>query len=241
MLALFDAHSHLAGPDSPPPCHSRVVCGTCEGDWSGVLAEATGSEWVIPMLGLHPWFVSKASEDWQQQLEALLRNHSAGVGECGLDFALKGADRVAQEAAFRHQLRLAHRLQRPIAIHAVRAWGALLAILHEEGVPPAGAMVHAFSGSLETAEALQNLGVFLSFSGGLLRPDRLKSRQVLRAVKAPRLLLETDGAFDLAQVLAAAAALRGESEKELATQTWENGQRCFNSTKGGRHEVVFPQ
>jgi TatD DNase family protein len=204
-----------------------VVCGTCEADWEAILAHAASQSQVLPMLGLHPWFVAEASAEWLLRLEALLRSHQAGVGECGLDFSRKDADRAAQEGAFRAQLRLAHTLHRPVAMHAVRAWGPLLDLLREEGVPTAGAMVHAYTGSAETARALQVMGVFLSFSSELLKEGRPKQKEALRAVASSHLLLETDNTADLAQVLAVAADLRGVSVQELAAQTWENGQRCF--------------
>jgi TatD DNase family protein len=178
------------------------------------------------MLGLHPWFVAEASPEWASRLESLLRSHPAGVGECGLDFARQDPDRADQEAAFRLQLRLARVLKRPIALHVVRAWGRIIDLLKEEGVPPA-AMVHAFSGSPETARTLQSMGVFLSFSGDLLHPGRSRLRESLRAVDAAHLLLETDGSADLVQVIAAAAGIRGVSVEDLAAWTWENGQRCF--------------
>jgi TatD DNase family protein len=227
VTATFDAHSHLPQGAAPAADQPRVVCGTCEADWAAVLAHAGSEARVIPMLGLHPWFVAEASADWASRLEALLRSHRAGVGECGLDFARQETDRVAQEAAFRAQLRLAHGLRRPVALHVVRAWGPLLELLREEGVPPAGAMVHAYTGSVETARVLQAMDVFLSFSGELLNEGRPKVREALRAVAPSRLLLETDGTADLTEVLAAAAGIRGVSVQDLAALTWENGQRCF--------------
>ena len=112
-------------------------------------------------------------------------------------------------------------------MHVVRAWGPLLDLLREEGVPPAGALVHAFSGSPEVARSLQSLGVFLSFSGDLLKPERAALGEALRAVHPDHLLLETDGRGELATVIAGAAALLGGTAEDLAAQTWENGQRCF--------------
>ena len=91
--------------------HPRVVCGTSESDWAAVLAHGASDGRVLPMLGLHPWFVAAAKADWAFRLEALLRVHPAGVGECGLDYSQKEADRPAQELAFRVQLRLAHTLR----------------------------------------------------------------------------------------------------------------------------------
>ena len=226
MSLLFDAHSHLDQNPGPPDL-VRVVCGTCEGDWEAVLAHASSERLVLPMLGLHPWRLADAAPGWLLRLEALLQDHRAGVGECGLDFARKDSDRGAQIAAFRQQLRLARALDRPVAMHVVRAWGPLLDLLREEGIPPAGALVHAFSGSPEVARSLQTMGVFLSFSGALLRPGRAPLGQALRAVHPERLLLETDGQGELAKVIAGAAEFLGGTPEDLAAQTWENGQRCF--------------
>ena len=227
MTAFFDAHGHLPDAGSRQPDYPRVVCGTCESDWEAVLAHAISDERVIPMLGLHPWFVEGASPKWLPRLESLLRSHPVGMGECGLDFARKDTDRLTQEAAFRAQLRLAHDLHRPLAMHVVRAWGRILDLLREEGVPPAGTMVHAYAGSPETARKLQSMGVFLSFSGDILKPDRSKVRESLRTVDATHLLLETDGTADLMRVLERAAEIRGVTRESLAAQTRENGRRCF--------------
>ncbi|NWJ40338.1 MAG: TatD family hydrolase [Geothrix sp.] len=226
-MLLFDAHRHLPDTGTGSPVQIRVVCGTREADWDAVLAQAATDPHVIPMLGLHPWFVATAAPGWEARLDALLRAHRTGVGECGLDFAREAADRPAQEQAFRLQLRLAHALHRPVAIHAVRAWGRLLDLLREEGVPPAGALVHAFSGSPETVSALQAMGIFLSFSAEGLAPARTKIHEVLRAVPSSHLLLETDDGGDLERVIATAAVLRGVAAEDLAARTWKNGLRCF--------------
>lgn len=227
---LFDAHSHLGHPEAA--VSRQVVCGTCEEDWDAVLERAAlgpgaGPRRILPMLGLHPWRVPAASSQWMERLESLLRSHRAGLGECGLDFARGKTDRIAQEAAFRLQLRLARALHRPVAIHAVRAWGRLIDLLREEGVPAAGALIHAFGGSPETARTLQDMGLYLSFSGDLLKPGRERLRASLMAVDEGRLLLETDGAADLAAVIPEAARLRGVPVEELAARTCENGERCF--------------
>lgn len=224
---LFDAHAHLSGSARPEPGGRRVLCGTSEADWPALLARAADEAGSIPMLGLHPWRVAEARPGWAARLESLLRSQRAGIGECGLDFSRKEPDRASQLAALSVQLRLARDLRRPVALHAVRAWGPLLEALRSEGVPTAGAMVHAYGGSPETALILQDLGVFLSFSGELLRSDRPGRREALRAVRDDRLLLETDGRADLTQVIARAAELRATTVEDLAALTWENGLRCF--------------
>jgi TatD DNase family protein len=232
MPPLFDAHSHLPKVGAPESVvrgrdHRRVVCGTCEADWPAVLAHAASHAGVLPMLGLHPWFVREAAQGWEARLEALLRAHPAGVGECGLDFARKEADRIGQESALRLQLRLARALRRPVASHVVKAWGTLLEVLREEAVPPAGALVHAYSGSPETARVLQAMGVFLSFSGTILKAEQAGVREALRSASPAHLLLETDGTARLDEVMGAAAGIRDISVTDLELLAWENGGQCF--------------
>ena len=134
------------------------------------------------MLGLHPWFVAETSREWLPRLESLLRSHSAGVGECGLDFARDDTDRASQEAAFRTQLRLAHTLHRPVALHVVRAWGRVIDLLREEGVPPAGTMIHAYAGSPDTARSLYRRGIIPGLKLGH-RTLRFEYGQVIEALR----------------------------------------------------------
>ena len=225
MHPLFDAHSHLGCAPSQG-VGWRVICGTREADWGGVLAEAAADPGVIPMLGLHPWFVAGAAAGWESRLEALLRTHPAGVGECGLDFSQQDADRSAQATALRTQLGLARTLGRPVALHAVRAWGPLLTLLRAAGPLPRG-MVHAYSCSPETARELQALGLWLSFSAARLEAHGPAAQASLLAVTGDRLLLESDGQADLAEVLASLARHGGEDPALLAARTWENGLQCF--------------
>lgn len=226
-MFLFDAHSHLPVAPAPVPEHPRVVCGTREGDWEAILAHAGSQPGVLPMLGLHPWFVAEASPDWAARLDALLRRNRMGIGECGLDFARATAGRSLQLEVLRTQLQLAHQHRRPVALHVVKAWGPLLEVLRTEGVPQAGAMVHAFSGSVETAAVLQAMGIFLSFSAQGLAPDHTSAQAALRTVPSSLLLLETDGTADLPATVLRAAELRGVAAEDLALRTWKNGQRCF--------------
>lgn len=231
MPACFDAHCHLQ--DFPPGEVEGVLdrgrkagvdhmacCATREEDWNLVLALAKAHREVIPLLGLHPWKVAQARPGWEGRLETLLSHHRAGIGECGLDFARGPADRPAQVHALRVQLQLAIRLHRPVALHCVRAWGVLKTILAEEGVPPAGAMIHAFRGSAETARALQDQGLWLSFTA----PDA-----PLAVVHDDRLLLESDTSepAELPALVAAAASLRGRTAADVAGFTHRNGERCF--------------
>lgn len=234
MPLLFDAHCHLQalasdgaglaiGRARASGVARMACCATGEEDWAAVQALAEAHSEVVPLFGLHPWKASGARPGWEARLGDLLAGSPAGLGECGLDFSRRPADREAQVAALRLQLRLASRLNRPVALHCVRAWGPLLALLREEGVPSSGALVHAFSGSAETARELQDLGLFLSFS----RPGH-----ALGAVGEEHLLVESDGdPSELPRRVADLAATRGVSADALGEATRRNGERLFGRTR----------
>lgn len=251
-LALFDAHCHLQdlrfegdldgvlARAAASGVGHMVCCGTRETDWGAVLALSERHPSVVPMLGLHPWQVREAQPGWAHRLRELAKNPGVGIGECGLDFAMEGCDREVQETAFRLQLRLALELDRPVAMHCRKAWERLIQILREEGLPAPGGMVHAYSGSAETARELEALGCYLSFAGSITKPGNIRGAKALMAVSTTRLLVESDAPdlppqgvvglnepANLPLVLEAAARLRGEDPVTLAQQTRANAMMLF--------------
>jgi TatD DNase family protein len=244
----FDSHCHLQDPryaGRVPEVLGRareagvthwVCCATREADWDRVLGLAREHTGVLPMLGLHPWFVAEAEPGWLERLKGRVASARVGIGECGLDFSAGRPDRAAQEAAFGAQLRLADELDRPVTIHCVGAWARLTALLKAHGLPRAGGVLHAFSGSRELAVELQDLGLHLSFSGAITRPGARRGPAALAAVAGSRLLLETDAPFgpgaspepaDLAQVAQAAASLREMAPEALAALAHANAMKLF--------------
>ncbi len=254
---LWDTHCHLQdvryGTGLPEVIQRAkqagvrhwVCCGTREVDWVVVLGLTALHPGVIPMLGLHPWFVAEASTNWAQHLEAGLRTHRAGLGECGLDFVLPNADQNAQERAFRVQWRLALSLARPITLHCRKAFHRLAAVAREEGPNPHGAVVHAWSGSPEQLLELQELGFHFGFGCSLAHPDNRRGPACVKEAHLDRLHLETDSP-DLAPrflpgwpqdalnepaqlplVLEAMARHRNEPIQELTTRLNANATDVF--------------
>ena len=244
---LFDSHCHLqdarfcAGLEvvlrraREAGVSHMVCCGTREDDWDRVLELARENPEVIPMAGLHPWYVADAAPGWLERLEAKL-GEGAGAGECGLDFAEGRPDRELQEAALIAQLELAIRRNLPVSLHCVKAAERLAAILREVGLPAAGGLVHAFSGTLEAARAFQDLGLHLSFGGAVTLPGARRAAAALAWVREDRLLLETD-APDLAPDgvdglnepahLARIAETADRIRPGAAVAAWTNARRLF--------------
>lgn len=225
----FDAHTHLDRHPDPLRAAARaravgverwVIAGANPAHWADVerVAADTGG---VALLGLHPWWVGP---DWAEGVRALAdRPALVGVGETGLDRprAKTQADWALQVAACRAQLALARARCLPIVLHCVRAWPALRDLLRADGLPAAGGMVHAWTGSVEETREALRLGLHLSFGPDLTRAPGPRRAAALREVPRDRLLLETDcpdrpvpGAESgepahLLRVAAAAATIRG--------------------------------
>lgn len=215
-------------------------------DWFAVirLAERYGS--IYPFLGIHPWFVDSFSLSGLDDLESLLVDSGAGIGEIGLDKTR--ADFKLQNDVFRKQLKLAVNLHRPVAIHCVRSWGGLLRSMADFDLSSFKFMVHGFSGSLEIMKQLVKMGGFISFSSMLAHPAREKLRQVFIQTPLENILLETDTPnqfysiesngsgrhgkpggeklntpLEVIKLYEYAARLRGMNIKSFTGAVWDNG------------------
>ncbi len=259
-IPFFDAHAHLADEQfrneleevclaaAAVGVEAVACCGSGLADWADVellLARELPIE-VIPCFGLHPWYAAQAGEpeQWMDKLEAVLRRWpNAPVGEIGLDCWKQPVDRVAQERAFRMQWELAAKLDRPVIVHCVRAWGWLMEML--ESLPPVERfLLHAYSGSAELVAPLMARGAWFSVAGNVLRESHTRQQDTVRGVPRERLLVETDAPdilpprrfcrdaernepANLPAILGGIAALRGELPDELAAIVYQNSRRFF--------------
>lgn len=206
MTPLQDAHCHYQDPHLAPHeaawapqltaagLNAAVVNGTRESDWPQVAALAERLPWCRPAYGLHPWYLPERSAHWSAHLAEHLRAApQASVGECGLDRWMDHPDSALQAGILREHLALARAYDRPVTIHCLRAWGALLELLQQTPLPPRGFLLHAYGGSAEMVPRFAKLGAFFSFSPYFLHPRKTAIRKVFAAsVPADRLLLETD-------------------------------------------------
>ena len=168
------------------------VNGTHPGDWSRVEALTFRFPGVMPSFGLHPWKVNGIAEGWEAELEAyLLRHPIAGVGEIGLDKWIRGGDLDLQREVFTRQLEIARRLQRPVSIHCLQAWGSLRTCLDQSDLT-SGWLLHSYGGPLEMVDDLVERGAFFSLSGYFFRPDKREKLLLFERIPDDRILLETD-------------------------------------------------
>jgi TatD DNase family protein len=159
-------------------------------DWANVAALAAQYPQITPAFGIHPWYIAAASPDWAQELEQYLQNNpSAMVGECGID-KLKNPDTESQINILKAQINLAHKYNRPLIIHAVKADSELRDLFP---ALPSRTIFHSFTGSAEWGKAIQKHGFYLGLNFSILR--KKNAAEILRELDLNQILLETDGPY----------------------------------------------
>ena len=201
---FYDAHLHLAASSllsqAEEICKTlssigvhRVVCnGTCTKDWPDILRLARKHPLILPAVGLHPWKVAEANDEWRTHFIHYLDNGATAVGEIGLDQWIDGYDIQTQQEVFRFQLEEAAKRNLPVSIHCLRAFHPLMETLRKSLLPERGIHLHAYNGPTELVDELLSLGTYFSFNSGQLKPGNKRILKNLRYVPIERLLIETD-------------------------------------------------
>ena len=200
--ALYDSHFHLqlAGCSQNGVRPNGCTCATSPEDWEETLSAA--DERITPYIGVHPWFLTGMTGEKLSALKELITAHpGAGVGEIGLDKIKTGTPLDEQRYWFGKQLEIASEAERPVSIHCVRAWGALLDELKKfrDRLPPF--FIHAFGGSEEIMHEIIRLGGLISFSPFTIASSVKKGRERMARCPDEYLLLDTDFPYSQGQPL----------------------------------------
>lgn len=146
--------------------------------------------------GLHPFYIEQHQSEHLPQLEQILQqHHCVAVGEIGLDTFLKQHKQpelfAKQQYYFNAQLELAAQYNKPVLLHIRKAHAETLTILKAQKFKWGG-IAHAFSGGIEEAKALVKLGFKIGITGQITNPNAKKLHQVVQAIGAENLVIETD-------------------------------------------------
>ncbi|MGC9106446.1 MAG: TatD family hydrolase [Thermoprotei archaeon] len=194
---LFDGHAHLDSEqfkgnvrDIASECNVLIVNASVDLRSSlNTLKLASELDNVFPAIGFHPEFVER-SQEVPQVLE--LVEYAVEVSEVGLDYYWIKDDVLRKKeievlSAF---LERAERLSLPVVIHSRGGNKDLLNILPSYRITFA---IHAFEGSLKHANAIVDLGGFISFPPIIVR-DRSRA-DIAKSVDLSHILTETDSPF----------------------------------------------
>jgi TatD DNase family protein len=177
--------------------------------------------WLDAAVGVHPHDAAKVdAEAWAGIVAWAADPRVVAIGETGLDYDRVFSPIEDQLVNLRRNLALAVEAGKPAILHCRSAPGrrdaqdALLAELRAFGADPPRAIIHSYSGPLDYADAVLELGATVSFSGLVFRAGEEASATVAGLVPAERLLVETDSPF-----LAPPGAPRSRNEPEWVRVT----------------------
>lgn len=172
-MPLHNVHTHT----SHEPSAGEIVSRYSHFEQSALLSQCS--------LGLHPWYLEQAEKDWTLLQEWAGKSNVLAIGECGLD-KVCSTPWPLQTEYFALQIELANKLQKPLIIHCVRAYGECIALLQKATVP---VIFHGFNKNIETAKMLLSKGYYLSFGHQLFKDSYTDT---FRQIPTDQMFFETD-------------------------------------------------
>jgi TatD DNase family protein len=251
---LFDTHTHLDAEQFDGDREETIARAVEQGVTRMVnvgfnrdtipttMKLAETYDFIYAAVGWHPVdAITMKDGDLEWIAELCQHEKVVAIGEIGLDYYWDTSPKEVQQQVFRRQIGLARELKMPIVIHNRDAHEDVVKILKEEKASDIGGIMHAFSGSWETAKSCLNMGFHISFGGPITFKNAKQPKEVLVQVPNDRLLLETDAPYltphpyrgkrnesaYVRLVAEAAAELKGITLEEIAEITTRNALERF--------------
>jgi len=248
----FDTHAHYDNPKFDADRESviaglpevgvslamNVGCDMASSRASVAFAEQYAH--IYAAVGVHPHDSREMRDEDLECLKALTKHPKVvAVGEMGLDYHYDYSPRDIQKKRFQDQMELARSVALPAIVHMREAAKDAVEILQQ--YPDVPGVIHCYSGSLETAKQILDLGWYLSFTGSITYKNASKSHEVIKYMPKDRLMIETDapymapvphrgkrnGSEYLPFIAETVANLLGITQEDAAALTKENGKRFF--------------
>ena len=251
-MRLVDSHCHLQAERLAPDADAVIDRAREAGverilvpGWNAWSSEAAVElvrrhGWLDAAVGVHPHDAAKVTAgEWAHLVELAIDPRVLAIGETGLDYDRVFSPIEDQLANLRRNLRLAADLDKPAILHCRSRAGerdAQDALLAEvRSTPGVRVVVHSFSGPVDYAQAMLELGAVISISGLAFRKGEEPTADVAALVPADRLLVETDSPF-----LSPPGAPRSRNAPEWVriTADWVRGQRTESEADFGANLVA---
>lgn len=195
---------------------------------------------IYAAVGIHPQNAAEESEDALEQIEKIATQKKVvAIGEIGLDYHYDYTPKEMQLEWFEKQILLAKKLDLPVIVHDREAHADCLELILKHR--PRGVM-HCFSGSVETAKQLTDIGFYIGLGGSVTFKNAKKPQEVAASVDITRLLLETDCPYMtpvpfrgkrnnsalIAHTAEKIAELRGCTAQKIIDTATANAMKLFN-------------
>ncbi len=205
---LIDTHSHIYSEDFTSD-QEEVIQRAFENDIRKIVLPNIESSSVkkmldlvdqypqicFPLMGLHP---TSVNEDYEEELELvefwIKKRKFYGIGEIGIDLYWDKTFIQEQTDAFRRQVILAKRYDLPVVIHVRESFDEVFSVLDEEKGPGLRGVFHSFSGTMEQARQVINIGFNIGVNG-IVTFKNSQLSQIIEKIDPCHVLLETDAPY----------------------------------------------
>ena len=203
--------------------------------------EAQHPKSCFAMMGLHPCSVNENYEEELKIVEEWLEKREfVAIGEMGLDLYWDKTYFEQQKEAFRIQAGWAKKYHKPLVIHTRNSMAETIELLEELADDNLFGVVHCFTGNLEDAKRIIDLGFVLGI-GGVATFKNGGLDKVLPDVDLKHLVLETDSPYLAPKphrgkrnetsyipiIAERIAELKNISVEEVSKQTDQNALKLF--------------
>ena len=207
---IIDSHAHLNYPDLVNRLDSVIENAKLVGI-SDIVTISTKvsdleqirsikdkySDIVHYTVGIHPDYANIDCNNYSEdeiRKYFLERDDFVGIGETGLDYHFTTDYIDIQKKNFEFHINLAVELDKVLVLHTRDAEADTYDILkHRTDLKKL--IVHCFSGSMDFAKKMLDLGHYISFSGIVTFKSANEIREVAKYVPLDRILIETDSPF----------------------------------------------
>ena len=153
------------------------------------------SDLCISMMGLHPCSVDNKFEKELYIVEEWLGKRKwSAIGEIGTDLYWDKTYWEQQKEAFNIQCKWAVKYDRPVVIHCRESIDETIELIENLKEDKLRGVFHCFSGNLEQAQNITELGFYLGI-GGVATFKNGGLDKVLPDIKLKHLVLETDSPY----------------------------------------------
>ena len=251
---LFDSHAHYTSEQFSEDLDE--VLSTMKENGVGYIMNACSDisefsdikniiekyDFVYGSAGVHPHEVGRMCDaDLEKIAEFLKHPKIKAIGEIGLDYYYDNSPRDTQRYWFARQLDLAVDLKMPIIIHDRDAHKDTMDILKSHNVAAIGGVFHCYTGSVEMAKEVLDMGLDIAFGGSITFKNAAKPIEVAKYVPIDKILIETDcpyltpvpfrgkrnSSLYIHLVAEKIAEVKGLDVSEVIKKTCENAKRCF--------------
>ncbi len=210
LMQFIDTHSHLYSSQVDED-RTQVVAAAIAAAVNTILLPNISSKYTkgmnnlcaefpnncFAMMGLHPCDAKEEtlSSELSHVEEELAKGNYIAVGEIGLDLYWDKSTLAIQKKAFIHQIELAKKYNLPIAIHVRDSFSEAIEIIESLNDESLRGVFHCFTGNLEDAQRVINLGGFYLGIGGVLTFKNSGLDTTIKEIDIQHLILETDSPY----------------------------------------------